>query len=161
MDKRAVMRGVIMELERQKSELEAGLNSAKQAAKDSPSAMESHSDTTRNQMQILATNFKTMAEEKEIAIRSLNKLLDSGKNHFDSVKDGAVIETEGENKEKRFYAVVPEGGAGATVNENGIMVTSITLKTPLGKALADRKTGETATLLGKNGERKIKILSII
>jgi transcription elongation GreA/GreB family factor len=160
MDKRSAIGAIIKELERQKLELENGLKSAKQAAKDSPSAMESHSDTTRNQMQILGDNIKRMIEEKGKALDSLKKIMDSSEGVFDSVQDGAVIETEGEKNEKHFYVIVPEGGAGATIDQNGVPITSITLKTPLGTALAGKKTGDTAIVQNKNGDRKIKILGI-
>ncbi len=160
MDKKEIIRGIIKELERQKSEIDAGLRSTKQAAKDSPSAMESHSDTTRNQMQTLARNLKTMAEEKEAAIVSLKRTFVSNSERFGTAKEGAVVETEFENGEKKRYLIVPEGGAGVYVDENGVQIISITLGTPLGAALVGKKTGEFATLVGKNGERKIKILDI-
>ena len=159
MDKKAVIAGIIGELENQKIEMEKGLVSTRQAAKESPSAMESHSDTTRNQMQTIAASIERAVKEKETAIAMLKKYSDSGEK-INTVKDGTVVEIEGERNEKKIYIVVPEGGAGAMINLNGAAITSITLKTPLGAALANKKAGETAILKNASGERKLKILGI-
>ena len=160
MNKKTIIRGVIDELERQKNELETGLKSAEEAALESPGAMQSHSDTTKSQMHTLAMNIKNMAKQKETAIGSLNKLMDSEK-IFDSVKEGALVETEGEDGEKNFYIIAPEGGAGATIIREDATIISITLATPLGTALSGKTAGETAILKTKAGERKIKIINIL
>jgi len=161
MNKEAAIKGIIKELERQRLELENGLKSAKRDAKESPSAMESHSDTTRNQMQTLAANIERTIKEKEMAILSLNKFLNSSEKQSDTAKEFALVEIENESGEKRFYAIVPEGGAGATIDEGGVPITSITLKTPLGIALTNKKIGETAIIQNKSGNRTIKILNIL
>ncbi len=160
MDKKAIIRGVMDELERQRTELETGLRSAEQAAIDSPGAMQSHSDTTKSQMHNLAVNIKSLIRQKETAIRSLNKLMSSNE-IFDSVEEGALIETAGENSEKNFYIIAPEGGAGATIVREGASIISITLATPLGMALSGKKIGGTAILKTRTGERKIKIINIL
>jgi transcription elongation GreA/GreB family factor len=159
MDKKTVIKGVIEELERQRGELETGLRSAEQAAIDSPGAMQSHSDTTKSQMHTLAMNIKNLVKQKDAAIRSLNKLMDS-EEVFDSVKEGALVETTGENNEKNFYIIVPEGGAGTTIVREGAAIISITLATPLGTALSGKTNGENAILKTRSGERKIKIINI-
>lgn len=140
--------------------MENGLKSARRDAKESPSAIESHSDTTRNQMQTLAANIERAIKEKEIAVNRLKALINSSSEKIDTIKEGALVEIETENGEKNFYIIAPDGGAGASVEENGIRITSITLKTPLGAALMDKKIGETVIIQNKNGNKKIKILNI-
>ncbi len=159
MDKKTVIKGVIDELGRQRAELETGLKSAEEAALESPGAMQSHSDTTKSQMHTLAMNIKNMVKQKETAIGSLNKLMDSEK-VFGSVKEGALVETKGEDGKENFYIIAPDGGAGATIVREDATIISITLATPLGTVLSGKTAGETAILRTRTGERKIKIINI-
>jgi len=160
MDKRGVIKAVLSELERQKSELESGLASAKQTALEAPGAMQSHSDTTKSQMHTLAANIEEIIKEKEIAIRYLDNSLNGGPDKNEVIKEGAFIEVRDENNKKKFYLLVPDGGAGVIVKVGEISVTSLTAKTPLGSALAGKKIGDTVAFQNKTGNRNLKVLNV-
>ena len=160
MDKRGIIKAVLSELERQKSELESGLASARQTALEAPGAMQSHSDTTKSQMHTLAANLEKMIKDKEAAIRYLNDPLNGSPDRNETISNGALIEIQDENNAKKFYLLVPDGGAGVNVNVGNIAVTSLTMRTPLGSALTGKKIGDTAAIQNKAGNRNVKILNV-
>ena len=122
--------------------------------------MQSHSDTTKSQMHALAANIEKMIREKDIAIKYLNDFLNSSSNKNKTVKEGALIEIQDENNAKKFYLLVPDGGAGVIVKVGDVSVTSLTARTPLGSALTGKKSGDTVTLRNKTGDRNLKILNV-
>ena len=159
MDKAGIVNEIIKELERQRSELETGLASARQAAMESPGAMQSHSDTTKSQMHTLASNIEKLIKEKTSAINAL-KNNPASEGSSKKIGIGTLVETEGENGRKIFYLIAPEGGAGAVIERGNEKITSITPGTPLGSALLEKRIGDTAVLKNRTGDRNLKILNI-
>ncbi|MGC9610705.1 MAG: GreA/GreB family elongation factor [Minisyncoccia bacterium] len=160
MGKNEVIREILKEIRNQKSEIEAGLISTRQAAKEAPGAMESHSDTTKSQMHTLATNMEKILKEKELIEKFLENLMNAKPEENYSIKLGALTETEDQKHQKTFYLIVPEGGAGVIIQKENTKVVSISPETPLGSELINKKSGDTAILRNKNGEKIIKILNI-
>lgn len=160
MDKTSIVNAVIKKLTRQKTGLETGLVSAKRAALESPGAMQSHSDTTKSQMHTLAANIEKLIKEKTAAINALKTSAISEPGNHNQIKLGTLVEIEGQNEQKIFYLIVPEGGAGAVVKVDGVTVISLTTKSPLGSALFNRKIGETVILENKNGKKILNISNI-
>lgn len=158
MDKNEVVNEILQEIRKQKSEIEAGLVSIRQAAKEAPGAMESHSDTTKSQMHTLATNIENIFKEKEVVEKFLNNLLNEKNEKSNLIKLGTLVETEDQNHQKTFYLLVPNGGAGVIIQKENIRIVSISPETPLGVELSGKKSGDTMTLINKNGEKIIKIV---
>lgn len=160
MNKNEVISDVIKELKKQRSEIEAGLNSAKQAAREAPGAMQSHSDTTKSQMYTLAANMENLVKEKEAVEKFLENLKNTKSEKSDSIELGALAETEDQNHQKTFYLIVPKGGAGIIIQKENIRVVSITPETPLGSELLNKKIGDAAVLRNKNGNITLKIIKV-
>lgn len=73
MNKKALLASTILELEKQKNNLTASVETTHQIAVEAPGAMQSHSDTTKAQTHILADNLRNLLAEKERAIAVLKK----------------------------------------------------------------------------------------
>lgn len=103
-------------------------------AQDAPSAMVSHSDTTKNQLQLLAVGLTERLQSLEDDYRKLKghkirKCID------DAIGNDSLIHVTdlNTNVESAFY-VLP-GGVGETVKVNGIEICVITPNSPLYRAI--------------------------
>ncbi len=158
-DKAALIDQVIDTLERDKASAEAGLASARQGAKEAPSAMESHSDTTRSQMQHLAENLEKDIQEKENGITELEDLKTSIGPNNGSVNIGSVVGIADDAGRRFVYFVLPAGG-GVKVADGNKKITVLSATAPLAKAIIGKRAGGTATLATGPKIRQLKILSI-
>jgi transcription elongation GreA/GreB family factor len=160
MDKKTAIKAVIKELERQKTGLETGLRSAERAAVEAPGAMESHSDTTKAQMHTLAANITELIAENDRTMKYLDGLPIDEPEKRNEIKEGTLVKIKTEEGNEGNYFLIPDGSGGISVDIGGESITLITAKTPLGSILLGKKTGETAVLKNKSGERAMKILDI-
>lgn len=140
MDKTIILSAVIDELKTEKQEIEAGLKTTKQTAIDAPSPMQSHSDTTKFQMNILADNLKRSLEEKENSINALILFSQNQPNSSSIIQMGSVIELR-EAGSVKFYFILPAGG-GIKIEKNNKIITVITPQTPLAAALQGKSKSD-------------------
>ena len=140
MDKNALLAIVIEKLKTEKQEIQAVLNTTKQTAIAAPSPMQSHSDTTKFQMNILANNQKQSLEEKENSINSLISFSQNRLNSSSSIQLGSLIELK-EVMDLKFYFILPAGG-GIKIEKDNKVITIITPQTPLATALQGKNKGD-------------------
>jgi len=113
--------------------IQRAILSAKKARDLSPSAMESHSDTTRSEKEKLVQAF-------EMDFQKLNSLKDQ-------LSDLKVYEIKLGLKKLKF-CIVPDGLGGDSIKE----VKLVSLSSPIGRVLLNKKIGERIVLNNLEGQ---------
>ncbi|MBI5220874.1 MAG: GreA/GreB family elongation factor [Candidatus Liptonbacteria bacterium] len=176
MNKQLVLKAILQKIREEEAELKRNLEDTRRAAQEAPGAMESHSDTTRAQMQVRAGELVTLIQDKELAIRELVRLQvqASGQTHNlpladrprgeygdapagETIQPGSLVSVEREGKTAWHLVLNGSGGTVAEVDGQNVLV--ITPKAPLGRALLGKKAEDVAPLLIGGKEIKLKILS--
>jgi len=109
--------------------------------------MESHSDTTKYQAGVVASRLADTITELQ---RSLNDLTELKKTPVgEKIVLGSIVELRNEhNNEKLFLLLSGSGGIKFNLAEKTARL--ITLASPIGQSLANKKVGQT--LQGKDGK---------
>lgn len=155
MDKKDIKNLVLENLVKIREDLVKSRREYKEAAKDAPSAMQSHSDTSRFQ-------FNTLAENIDIQIQKLDEAValikESGEK---SVKTeiGAFVAIKENNRKKYFY-LVPEGAGGFEVKRDRSIIRALAINSPIGKYFFGKKIGDKIMMNLPAGKREIEILEI-
>lgn len=124
MDKFEIIKNALV---KEKQGLSIALNSAKKARDEAPSAMESHSDTSRAQNEKLVDALEQQLKEVETATEKL--ILVPDKFRYLEISLG------GETKK---FILVPEGLGGKEVGD----IRLLSDNTPLGGVLKDKQMGD-------------------
>lgn len=160
MDKKTLITEVIKELEIQKLQIEEGLKTTLKSAAEAPSAMQSHSDTTRSQMHRLAEELRNSLTEKERAISALRNLPEEQLQRSEVVQIGSVVEVQESGDKRSFYFILPEGGGTEVKNEKQRIVV-ITSRTPLAAVLFGKKKGNIAKFQIPTASKKDREMTIL
>jgi len=157
MEKSELLKKVILAVEDEIKGLELSAGSSHQMSVDAPSAMQSHSDTTKFQMKALEENTKRSILEKQIFLRNVVDLISLQK-EAKEVEIGSLVRiSEGESM-KQY--ILLEGGAGIIVEDDGKKWIVVTIASPLGKALLGKKKGEKFIFFAGGKERELEISDI-
>jgi len=159
MNKNILLAVVTDKLKKEREEVENQLKITKQAAIDAPGAMQSHSDTTKFQMNSLADTLRQLIKEKEEAIDNLNSFPPDKLNFSSIIQIGSVIEIK-EDKNIKYYFILPVGG-GIKIKQNNKIITVITPDTPIVAALQGKKKNDKINFEIENIIKEIEIVNII
>lgn len=126
-------------LEEEYKVIQNALNTATTARDSAPSAMESHSDTTRNQSEKLASNLN-------IQLTNLKKLIESLPYTFPEeqkkISLWSLVQLVGSNS-RLSIILVPEGYGGKEYDN----VKLVSIQAPIGKYLLGKKTGDNISII--------------
>ncbi len=151
---------VIEALRKDKKSAEIGLASARRGAKEAPSAMEFHSDTTRSQMQHLAESLEKDIREKEEGIAALQTMKDDfGSISNDSVRSGSLVSVSDDTGQEFLYFILPAGGS-IKLKDGASEIAVVSATAPLARSLIGKRAGETALFAAGTKARHLKILAI-
>lgn len=155
MDKKDIKNLVLENLVNIREDLVKSRGEYKEAAKDAPSAMQSHSDTSRFQFNTLAENIDIQIQKLDEAVVLIKEL--EGK----SVKTeiGAFVAIK-ENNEKEHFYLVPEGVGGFEIRWGRLVIKVLAINSPIGKYLFGKKIGDKITMNLPARKREIEILEI-
>ena len=152
MDKKDILKKVIEELEKEVRGLKKSVGTIHKTGVEAPGAMESHSDTTKSQMQNLEakTNEDLLSKEREL--ETLRRFVPN--NSSEKIEIGSLFETEEKGKKSTLFFL--EGGAGIRVLE----CTVITPRSPLGRAFMGKKKGDKIIVELPAGSREYGVINI-
>lgn len=151
-DRKKVFAGLIASLKKDLGKKGKFLEHTKRASREAPSAMESHSDTTREVMGRLADSQTKLIVQTEKIIQHLGKL--SAMVRGIKIVEGSIVElSTGQNK--LFYLLTSMGG-GLSVELGGDTIRTLNTGSAIGKSLLGKKLGTTVVMLNN----KFKITSI-
>jgi transcription elongation GreA/GreB family factor len=150
MDKKALLSLVIKEIEKEKERLGLSLKEAHQAAIDAPGAMQSKSDTTKFQMNLMVDRIKSSIAEKDNAVYLLKRISDS----LSIIKEevvgiGSLVNIERLGGKHNTYFILPAGG-GTSIEYEGKLITVISKNAPITSTLLNKKKGD---VIGSDKEK--------
>ena len=152
MDKKDILKKVIEALEKEIHNLKESVGTIHRTAVEAPGAMESHSDTTKSQMQSLEAKTSEDVFSKEHELKTLRRFIPSDAG--EKIEIGSLFEVEERGKRSTFFLL--EGGAGIKIGE----CTVITPRAPLGRAFLGKKKGEKIIVELPSGIREYRIRNI-
>ena len=160
LNKNALIDVILVTLEKEKADNEESLKQTRQAAMDAPSAMQSHSDTTRSQMEHLAENFERFIAQKKAAIENLGTFKKEIPTSGDGIKIGSLIEVADEKNTRHFYFILPFGGGVTVTDKEGRSIVVLSASASLGRALLGKKSGNNVTMSMGGKTRALRIISV-
>jgi len=159
MDKKALIEKVVEKLQKEVSELEANITSMHQAAIDAPSAMQSHSDTTKFQMNALKDDVEKQLSTKNGELEMLEKFEITPVMSSEEVSNGSIVKIKDGEKEINYLFL--EGGSGIQAeDELGNIVIVVGENSPMGKILFGKKIGDEIITQFGSKQRNIHIVDI-
>ncbi len=151
---KAVLKAIEDDIANSKRLLEA----TQKMVNDAPGAMQSHSDTSRFQMSILAGRQDEFLFEKQKALRGLQAFVSTiGTSQCSEIKTGSVF-TIKDGVDQNHYLLLPFGG-GQEVDFEECKYCILTPKSPLTGQLLDKKKGDKVRLT-IGGVRTVEIIEL-
>ncbi len=135
-------------LETEKNRLLQKLKQEEEIRDSAPSAMESHSDTTRHRYEESVRNLKNKIDEIDQCLKIVPKSIHS--NAVAVLWSKVILET---NNQRQEFILVPDGIGGRKL-DNGIVLLSTS--SPLGKVVLDKRLGDTFTF----NQKKFTVLAV-
>lgn len=139
MEKETIIKLFLEHLSTKRNFLAKECDNYRKAASEAPSAMESHSDTSKNQFEKLVDDI-----EKQI------KIIDDAKNLFikstaiknNTVDIGSLVIMSNSEKQS-YFLVVPSGTGGSIINFKETEIMAISPDSSFGKVLFGKKEGDS------------------
>lgn len=158
MNKNNVIELAIKNLESKLDSLESSIQSEEKEKREAPSAMQSWSDNTRFEKEVLIRRLEEEKEKVKKHIKFLQSLaLDSSKKT--KVEQGVLIEVENlEIGKTNFYFV--SLFAGLSLKIQGIEVIFLSQDSPLIKSLLNKKQGHKVKVEINSFKQELKISSV-
>ena len=135
-------------LENDRSKIVSTLKNEKTIRDSSPSAMESHHDTTRNQTEKLIQALETQLKELEEKLKEIPKKAPK----TNSASLWTVVEVKLGDGEM-IVLLVPEGLGGKNIGD----IKTLSITSPLGQSITNKKVGSEFTVNNNTG-KIVKIL---
>ncbi|MEW6616930.1 MAG: hypothetical protein AB1333_00740 [Patescibacteria group bacterium] len=159
MDKKALVEKVVEKLQKEVTELEESMMSMKQAAIEAPGAMQSHSDTTKFQMNALKDDVEKQFSTKNRELEILEKFEIMPMSSSQEIKSGSGIKIRDGEKEINYFFL--EGGSGIQVeDESGNIFIVVGENSPMGKILFGKKAGDEIITRFGSKERILHIIEV-
>lgn len=154
MNRELITSKIIDILSERLNNLKESLKETEDSERQAPSAMESHSDTSRFQLGQLADNLRILIKNIEKVIKEIEKT----KTTEGCVGQGSIVKIE-EGGNELYYYISPMG-LGESFLIEGKEFRVISVNTPIAKCLSEKKVGENVEIKTPNGSYFVKIIEI-
>ncbi len=161
MEKDAIIKAGIEVLRSKIKQNEEILNATQRDVNEAPSAMESHSDTSRYQFAILAQNQGAIINKFTEALYELEKFLENlPAQENKEIGYGSVVEIETDGKVSNYMLIPCEGLGGIEVQSDDKTYTLLSSDSPMATALKQKKVGDKFSLATGTKTKELRILSV-
>jgi transcription elongation GreA/GreB family factor len=158
MDKSALIRSIILQLEAELAlQTEAALNSRDEATNEESRAEDKY-DMRSQSAAYLAAGQAKLATEISEALVAWNALVPKAFSASDPVSTGALVTLESKGREVA-YLMGPHSG-GREARDGKATATVVTASSPLGRQLVGRRVGELVQLADRLGPVVHRVASI-
>jgi len=147
MDKAALLKAIVGELESELNLLTEAANTARDEATNEESRAEDRYDMRSQSAAYLAAGQAKMAGETAEAIKAYRNLVPKSFAPADPIAVGAVVILKAGSRES-YYFMGPQRG-GLEIEFEGKAVTVVTSASPLGHQLFGKRVGDTVILPGR------------
>ena len=149
MDKAALRRAIIAQLEAELATLTAAAHDAHAEATDEENRAEDKYDMRSQSAAYLAAGQAKLATELGAAIGAYQSLALPAFGPEDAIATGALVTLEVRGQPTLYFLGPQRGGLELTVD--GVTVLVVTAASPLGRQLTGRRQGESVMLPGRSG----------
>ncbi len=157
-EKKAILEETVRILEGNLYDVKESAKDTKERAIQAPSASESHSDTSKNQLQILSFGLDERVYMLESEVTSLRKYKIG--NNLDKVVLGALVGLENIDSEEERHCYILPAGAGTKIETNKGQVNIITTSAPLFAAMMGKEEGDEFVFKLKNSKQEYCITEV-
>jgi hypothetical protein len=157
MDKQRLLQSVYDALTRDLKNTEQSIGKTMQAAIEAPSAMESHSDTTKFQMSTVANVMQGSYATKQQGLLALETLM-ANPPYISRIGSYALVEVRDDQGCDERYFLLPAGGGGM-YEIDGEEVIVLSDRAPLASALIGHVKGDIVTVKIQKA-RRLTIISV-
>ncbi len=158
-DKQTITTMIIAALREELDGFTRAAKAAQAAATDPDSKAENKYDTRNLEASYLARGVAFRLAETQSALTEWESMPLKDFSVMHPVDTGALVVLEGKHGPVTYY--LGPGGGGCTVSHEGHEVTVITLDSPLGKQLRQRREGEVFLLESGPRREPVTILTVI
>ena len=156
MDKQKIRKKLLDRLDELYSLTLKSFEELRKGSNEAPGAMQSHSDTTKFQIGRLADEAADRMSKIKTAINTIQQF----EEHKSTIIQIDSIAEINENGKLIIYYIVPEAAGGEKLDLGAIKINTISISSPIGRALINKKVGEIVELLVPKGIRRLEILNI-
>jgi transcription elongation GreA/GreB family factor len=153
--KKVLLEKAIANLQEEINSLEETSKNEHELMKEAPSAMQSHSDTTRSQKEALLLGYAKKIEKKQNSLAALKSLKIE---HHEYVTVGSLVKIYEEEKTDYFFLI--PGSSGSILEMDGKKITILSPKSVIAQKLFDCEEGEIIKVQVPKGMREFEIISI-
>jgi transcription elongation GreA/GreB family factor len=154
MDKTEIINKIKEILKTKLNDLNQAVKEARESAKQAPSAMESHSDTSRFQFSQLADNLEEISKKVQKVIDEISKT----KSNSEIISEGSLVKIE-KNGQNIFYFLSSMSLEDSFLID-GSEFRVISTETPIAKSLFEKKAGDLVEINLLRGGYKIKVIEV-
>ncbi|KKS26612.1 MAG: hypothetical protein A2606_01150 [Candidatus Yanofskybacteria bacterium RIFOXYD1_FULL_42_10] len=159
MDKQKIIDLLLTKLREVRTATIKSYEGYKKASAEAPGAMQSHSDTSKFQIGILADSAMQRVQNIDQLIAVLRQIKTSQNSENKSIQVGTLVQTE-ENGKMIYFFITPEGAGGQKFESDDIRIQTISINSLMGKAMFSKKAGQEVEIQVPAGIKRFKILSI-
>lgn len=159
MNKKKIVELLLIKLNEVRAATIKSYEGYKKASAEAPGAMQSHSDTSKFQIGILADSAMQRVQNIDKLIDVLHQIKQFQDTDNKSVQVGTIVQTE-ENGKIVYFFIVPEGAGGQKFESDDIFIQTVSINSPMGKAMFSKTTGQEVEIQVPAGVKRFKILSI-
>lgn len=153
-EKAELVRSAIKRLEENAVLQQASIEREKEVVRDAPTAMESRSDTTRNQRGRLIESLQSQYGEMQSQLVALRELRVEEKQE---VGPGALVNVKARGGTS-FFLIIP--GAGGTLEFDDVIIEIISPASPVAMGLSGYKAGVTVEITVPAGIMDYEIIEV-
>lgn len=158
MDKAALRRAILAQLEAELATLTAAAHDAHAEATDEENRAEDKYDMRSQSAAYLAAGQAKLATELTDAIGAYQMLALPVFGEGDAIATGALVTLEARDQRTLYFLGPQRGGLELTVD--GVSVLVVTAASPLGRLLVGRRLGETVALPGR-GTPSVQLIAAL
>ncbi|GHE93595.1 GreA/GreB family elongation factor [Thalassotalea profundi] len=159
MDKKILLEGLLVHLEKELSILTTAANNARAASIDEESVAETQYDTLAIEAGYLAEGQARRAQEIELEIHKIKQLSLGTYNQDTLIKVGSLVQLSNDAGINKWFFIAP-AGAGFRIELEQHIITVITPKSPIGKSMLARQMGDEVHLLLANKSLVFEVIDV-
>ena len=159
MDKKILLEGLLVHLEKELSILTTAANNARAASIDEESVAETQYDTLAIEAGYLAEGQAKRAQDIQIEIKQLTQLSTEKCLANSPINIGSLVLLSNTADVEKWFYIAP-AGAGFRIEVDQRLITVITPKSPLGKSIIDKYVGDDIHLHIDNRTLIFEIIAV-
>lgn len=156
--RKEIIEAAILVLESELEKLEKAYEEIQTSSKNAPSAMESHHDTSKEQLAKLAANVIISIEDKKRALTHIKTLKDI-RSHT-SVQTGSIVVIEKVGSTGSTTYMVVEHGGGTQFDFELEKVILISQETPIAQVILNKTENNLVDFILPTQKTQLKIIAI-